>query len=374
VPGVQFSELLPHTAQWAHRMSVLRAVSTGDNAHSSSGYAMLTGQPHQPLNVENANPGAPNDFPTMGAVVQHLRGVKGAMPAAMRLPHHIFNTDQSVWPGQDAGFLGRAADPWLFRCEPASPKFQPPAITLSAEMPSGRLDGRRQLLQQLDKQIEATERTSALDAYGRRQQQAFDLIRSPRSRAAFELEREPPAVRDRYGRGQFGQSVLLARRLIEAGVALVQVNWFRGADEPSDNPCWDSHLKETERLKSALAPPFDLAYTALLDDLDQRGLLDETLVLCTAEFGRSPKMNPAGGRDHWGHVFSVALAGGGIQGGIVHGASDKHAGYPKDGRVAPHDLTATLYHCLGLDPETELREALGRPVPISRGQPIREIL
>jgi hypothetical protein len=181
-------------------------------------------------------------------------------------------------------------------------------------------------------------------------------------------------MRDRYGRGQFGQSVLLSRRLIEAGVSLVQVNWFRGADEPADNPCWDSHVKESERLKSALAPPADLAFSALLEDLDQRGLLNETLVVCMAEFGRSPKMNKGGGRDHWGHVFSVALAGGGVKGGIVHGASDKQGAYPKDGRVAPDDLSATIFHCLGIDPETEIRHTLGRPMPISRGRVIEAIL
>jgi hypothetical protein len=374
VPGMHFCELLPRTARHAHKISVLRAVSTNDNAHSSSGYAMLTGLPDQPTNVENANPGAPNDWPTLGAVVQHLTRSSCALPAAVRLPHHIFNTDSSVWPGQDAGFLGRSADPWLLRCEPGSPNPHAPAISLSAEVSSGRLDGRRSLLQQLDQQIASVERTESRQAFDHRQHQAFDLLRSPRSRAAFDLEREPPAMRDRYGRGQFGQSVLLSRRLIEAGVSLVQVNWFRGADEPPDNPCWDSHIKESERLKSALAPPADLAYSALLEDLDQRGLLDETLVVCMAEFGRSPKMNKSGGRDHWGHVFSIALAGGGVKGGIVHGASDKQGAYPKDGRVEPGDLSATIFHCLGIDPETEIRHTLGRPMPISRGKVIDAIL
>src|SRR5205807_539346 len=138
-----------------------------------------------------------------------------------------------------------------------------------------------------------------------------------RSREAFRLDREPATVRDRYGHSQFGQGALLARRLVEAGVSLVQVNWFRGPDEPSDNPCWDSHVKETQRLKTVLVPPMDLAYSALLEDLGQRGLLGETLVVCMAEYGRSPKMNPFGGRDHWGYVYSVALAGGGVRGGQV---------------------------------------------------------
>src|SRR5207248_3544125 len=148
------------------------------------------------------------------------------------------------------------------------------------------------------------------------------------SRQAFQLDREPDALRDRYGRSQFGQSVLLSRRLVEAGVSLVQVNWYRGPDEPPDAPCWDSHAREAQRLKTVLAPPADQAMAALVEDLSQRGLLDETLVVCMAEFGRTPKFNPAGGRDHWGHVYSVALAGGGIKGGIVHGASDAIGAYP----------------------------------------------
>ena len=165
----------------------------------------------------------------------------------------------------------------------------------------------------------------------------------------------------------------MARRLVEAGVTLVQVNWFRGPDEPDDNPCWDSHTKESERLKTVLVPPMDQAYSALVEDLSLRGMLDETLVVCMAEFGRSPKMNPAGGRDHWGYVYSLALAGGGIRGGQVYGASDKTGGHPKDGRVQPQDLTATIFHCLGFRPETEIHDTLGRPLPISRGEIIRQV-
>src|SRR5207253_695040 len=193
-----------------------------------------------------------------------------------------------------------------------------------------------------------------------------DLLSSPRARAAFDLDREPPAVRDRYGRHQFGQSCLLARRMVEAGVGLVQVNWYRGPDEPADAPCWDSHTNEGRRLKSVLAPTADQAFAALLDDLEQRGLLGETLVACLAEFGRTPRLNGRAGRDHWGHVFSVALAGGGIKGGQVYGSSDRHGGQPRDGKVTPQDLTATALHCLGLDPHAELRDALNRPVPATR--------
>jgi hypothetical protein len=373
VPGIRISSLLPNLARQTDKLCILRAVSTGDNAHSSSGYQMLTGVPHAPLNVENANPGAPNDWPTLGAVVRRLRGDQGGLPAAVRLPMHIFNTDSSVWPGQDAGFLGRASDPWLFRCEPSASNFQIPEFTLSADVPLDRLTGRRDLLQQFDRAL-ANCAAGPMGRYDRSTGQAFDLLASPQARAAFDLNREPPAVRDRYGRHNFGQSCLLARRLIEAGVALVHVNWFRGANEPPDNPCWDSHVKESERLKTALCPPADQAFAGLLADLHDRGLLDETLVLCISEFGRTPRMNNRGGRDHWGHVFSVALAGGGIRGGQVYGSSDKQAGHPSEGKVTPQDLTATVLHCLGFDPHAEYRDPQGRPLDASRGDVLRAIL
>ncbi len=370
VPGLRVSSLLPRLSRQADKLCLLRAVTTGDNAHSSSGYQVLTGVPHAPLNAENVNPGAPNDWPTLGALVRRLRGDRRGLPAAVRLPMHIFNTDSSVWPGQDAGFLGRASDPWLFRCDPAAPRFRVPEFTLAADVPVDRLAQRRDLLRRLDRAVAAA--TPARS--DRHTTQAFNLLVSPQARAAFALNREPPAVRDRYGRHPFGQSCLLARRLVEAGVALVQVNWYRGPDEPADNPCWDSHTRESERLRTVLAPTADQAFAALLDDLAARGMLDETLVLCLAEFGRTPRFNARAGRDHWGHVFSVALAGGGVRGGVVHGSSDRLGAYPKDGRVLPQDLTATVLHCLGLDPHAEIIDAQGRPFPASRGKVLHAIL
>lgn len=373
VPGIRISSLLPRLARQAEKLAILRAVSTGDNAHSSSGYYMLTGVPHQPMQVENANPGAPNDWPNIGAIVRRLRGDHGGLPSAVRLPMHIFNTDQSVWPGQDAGFLGRVTDPWLFRCEPNAPSLRIPEFTLPADVAVGRLGERRDLLRQLDRQI-ATGTSTRPGGFAPQQAQAFDLLGSPQARAAFDMSHEPAKLRDRYGRHHFGQSCLLARRLVEAGVALVHVNWFRGPEEPADAPCWDSHTKEGQRLKSVLAPTADQAFSALLEDLADRGMLEETLVVCMAEFGRSPKLNGAGGREHWGPVFSVALAGGGVKGGTVFGSSDRQGGYPKDGRVLPPDLHATIYHCLGIPTEAMIHDGLGRPLPVTRGEPIRAIL
>jgi hypothetical protein len=374
VPGLNICELMPDTARIADKLAVLRAVVTGDNAHSSSGYAMMTGQPHIPLQVENANPGPPSDSPTMGAIVQHLHRGPRLLPPAVRLPMHIFNTDQSVWPGQDSGFLGHAADPWLFRCEPASPTYAVPQFQLQADVSLGRLDHRQSLLSQLESQLHEIDRGPAFVEYGSQREQALTLLGTAKAREACDLNRESAATRDRYGRSQFGQSVLLARRLVEADVSFVQVNWFRGVDEPPDNPCWDSHTDETNRLKNVLVPPWDRALAALIGDLSERGLLDDTLVACLAEFGRTPRFNARAGRDHWGHVFSVALAGGGIKGGVVHGASDGQGGYPVEGIVAPCDITATIFDRLGYPPETEIHDPLGRPLPISRGTPISAIL
>lgn len=373
VPGLQICELLPKTARLAEKFSLLRAVSTNDNAHSSSGYAMLTGRPHQPMNFENANPGFPNDFPSMGGIVRALERRRSQLPASLTLPHHIFNTNGSVWPGQDAGFLGRADDPWLIDCQPASPSFDVEGLSLPEGIPPVRLERRRSLLEQLSAQRAAVERSGRLEAFDADMQQAFELLTSTKAGSAFELDQEPASVRDWYGRSQFGQSVLLARRLIESEVKLVQVNWYRGPDEPPENPCWDSHVREAQRLRTVLAPAFDCAYAALLGDLSDRGLLDETLVVCMAEFGRSPRINSGGGRDHWGSVFSLALAGGGVRGGEVYGASDAIGGEPAQSRIGPQDITATVFDSLGYAPHTLLHDRLGRPVPLSRGEPVSAV-
>ncbi len=332
---------MPRTARLMNKICILRALSTDDNAHSSSGYWMLTGVPHQPMNAENSKPGAPNDWPCTAAIVQRMRPGDGALPASVVIPEHIWNTGGIVWPGQDAGFLGRSADPWRILCDPNSPNFEIPGLAPPVDVPPPRLRGRLSLLEQVNRGLDAVERGPAVERFDARNRQALDLLRAGRARAAFDLDKEPPGLRDRYGRNRWGQSVLLARRLVEAGVSLVQVNWTRTADDSNENPVWDTHTKNAERCKTVLMPKMDLAYSALLEDLDARGLLDETLVVWMGEFGRSPKVNPAGGRDHWGHVFSVALAGGGVRGGQVYGASDAIGGQPRDGRLQPQDLTAT---------------------------------
>jgi hypothetical protein len=360
-PGLRVGELMPRTARLTDRIAVLRAVSTGDHAHSSSGYAMATGVPHQPLGLEEAKPGAPNDWPHMGSIIAELRGHGGGLPPAITLPRLAQNNNGNIWPGQSGGFLGPAADPWLLNCDPAAEDFKVPNLTLPPSIPPLRFDARRSLLQQLDHHRALTERSGEIEQFDHWQHKAFDLAA------------EPPQVRDRYGRHRFGQSVLLARRLVEAGVSLVQVTW------PNDRSLlnqgnWDTHQKNGESLKSFLMPMMDQAYSALLEDLSERGMLDETLVVWMGEFGRTPRINPNGGRDHWGTVFPVALAGGGVRGGVVHGASDRLGAEPREGHVSPADLSATIFHCLGYAPETEIHDRSGRPLPISRGQVIRAVL
>jgi hypothetical protein len=370
-PGLLVGELMPKVAKLTDKICVLRAVCTNDNAHSSSGYYMTTGHPHQPVGVENARPGAPNDWPCLGALVNRVRRGVGHLPAAVTLPEQAANDGNLTWPGQDAGFLGRASDPWLINCDPSARDFQVPGLSLPADVPGERFDSRRTLLEQVNRRLDAVHRSGSLGLYGSQSQQAIDLLSSTKARQAFRLDQEPAALRDRYGRYRFGQSVLLARRLVEAGISLVRVNWVR-VPNALNNGHWDTHTHNTAALKQ-LMPLMDQTYSTLLEDLTARGLLDETLVVWMGEFGRTPKINGAGGRDHWGHVFSVALAGGGVKGGQVIGSSDKIAAYPKDGRVLPPDLMATIFHALGHAPDTEIRDTLDRPHPITRGCVIRQV-
>ena len=374
VPGLSVGELMPQTAQRADRVAVLRAVATDDNAHSASGYWMLTGRPHTPKNTENARVGPPNDDPCVAAIVRHLRGDLQTLPGSIVLPEEIWNTGRIVWPGQRAGWLGHAADPWLLTCDPNKPNFRVPDIALPDDVPALRFDRRRTLLDQFNSHIDDVQRGGAVRRWSGLRRQAFDLLGSPAARQAFAMAEEPDQVRDRYGRNRFGQSVLLGRRLLEAGVSLVQVNWTRWEHDKAVAPAWDTHADNAGRLKKDLMPPMDLAYSALLDDLQERGMLDDTLVVWMGEFGRTPKINGRGGRDHWGHVYSVALAGGGVRAGVVHGQSDRQGGLPVSGRVEPQDITATVFHCLGYHVGTEIQDVFGRPFPISTGRPIEAIL
>ena len=374
LPGLQVCELMPKLAQQAHHFAVLRAMSTRDNAHSSSGYYMLTGVPHMPPNVENARAGAPNNWPSVASIVNRLKSRPGGMPASIVLPEHIWNDGNIPWPGQDAGFLGRAADPWLVHCDPSSANSQIPAFAMPDEVTPLRFDGRRGLLEQVNRHLDAVERSAAVANYNTRFQQAIDMMRSGSVRQAFDLSRESVSMRDRYGRSRYAQSVLLARRLVEAGIPLVQINWTRMGTNLPNQGGWDTHAKNAESLRDHLMPIMDNVCSALIEDLAMRGLLDETLVVWMGEFGRTPRHNAAGGRDHWGSVFSLAMAGGGVRAGVVHGSSDRQGAYPREGTVLPQDLTATIFHLLGIASGTEVHDTLGRPVAVSRGEVIRQVV
>jgi hypothetical protein len=372
VTGIRVCELMPRTARLLDKICVLRAMSTMDSAHSSSGYWMLTGVPHQPTNSEDSKPGAPNDWPCLAAILQKLRHGKNGLPASIVVPEHIWNNGGGSWPGQDGGFLGRTANPWLVHCDPSQKEFSIKSLALPEDISSGRLAGRQSLLDRIDRKLDALDRAGMVATHDARTRQAFALLRTGKARQAFEVDREPPALRERYGMNRWGQSVLLARRLVEAGVSLVQVNWTRMPGDTTDSPAWDTHGKNAYRLKSHLMPKMDLAYSALLEDLADRGLLDTTLVVWMGEFGRTPKINANGGRDHWGPVFCATLAGAGVRGGQLIGQSDRIGAYPLDGRVLPQDLAATVFHCLGYPARTEVHDTQGRPLSISRGTVVRQ--
>jgi hypothetical protein len=368
--GLQVCELMPQTAKHTKKICVLRSMMTNDNAHSSSGYSMLTGVPHVPINVENAKPGAPNDHPSISAIFQKVLGSQSNRPESVILPEHIWNDGGISWPGQDAGFLGRIHNPWLIPCHPENATFQIPGLSLPDGMNPNRLGERLRILDALNHQAEK-QHAKTFKQFENQTKQALNLMGGESIRKAFNLDLEPDSVRERYGKNRWGQSVLLARRLVEARVPMIQVNWTRFTSEPAGSPSWDTHSKNAENVKNRLMPVLDQSYTALLEDLELRGLLDETLVIWAGEFGRTPKHNGNAGRDHWGHVFSAALAGGGIQGGQIIGSSDKNGAYVKDSPIRPQDLHATMYTLMGIPLDTEILDLQGRPMPICRGQAIK---
>ncbi|HKI37851.1 MAG TPA: DUF1501 domain-containing protein [Gemmataceae bacterium] len=365
VPGTFLGEHIPRTARLLHRFALVRSVSHPDNTHTVAMHYMLTGVRH--LQPQSNPQNQPSDFPCFGAVMRHLRRGDSGLPAGISLnsPANQVSANNHIFPGFFAGFLGRANDPLFVGDDPSEPTFVPfPAVDGEQAV---RMRQRRSLLETVDDRRRTIHRVAATADYDQYHQKAFDLITSPEARRAFDLAGETDRSRDRYGRNHFGQALLLARRLVEAGVSLVTVNWAR------NDAFWDTHANNFNLLKKSLLPPFDLGFSALLDDLQQRGLLDDTLIYCLGEFGRTPAINAAAGRDHWAACNSVVLAGGGVRGGLVHGASDKNAAFPATPPVSPSDLSATVYQALGVDPHTELRDALGRPQALSSGRPLHEL-
>ena len=373
VPGIQFCELLPRTSFYADKLAVVRSLSTRDDNHDVSGYWLLTGYPYGPGSARQIKP---NDWPYFGSVVKMLKPSE-KLPAltSVWIPDMMRLNDNVTPAGQTAGFLGKLWEPERFVGDPALPDYEIEGLRLIGDVTKIRVDRRRDVLKQLENRFDATLRDGSVAAWDRLSQQAFELVTNGGARAAFDLSKEADKTRDRYGRYTWGQSCLLARRLIEAGVRLVHVNWARDpGDNAVDNPLWDTHALNADRLQDNLCPQFDVTFSALMDDLTERGLIDETLVVVIGEFGRTPKINSNGGRDHWGHVFSFAMAGAGIRGGQVIGSSDKNGAYPATAPCTGGDLTATMFHLLGINPSGFFHDNLNRPHPITKGEPIAAML
>ncbi len=373
VPGIQFCELLPRTARLAHKLAVVRSLSTDDNTHDTSGYWVLTGNKYPGATAREIKP---SDWPYFGSVVKMLKPSERVPALSSVWIPDIMRLNDNVRPaGQTGGFLGAQWDPDRFIGDPSDDNYQIEGLSLAEGISPLRLEGRLSLFEQVGRHLDRAEQTAAVQNYDEIRHAAFGLLASGGARDAFRVRDEPEQVRERYGKNRFGQCVLLARRLVEAGVRLVHVNWPREpGDTAVDNPMWDTHAQNADRLQDALCPMFDVAYSALIEDLDQRGLLDETLVVAIGEFGRTPKINQFGGRDHWGHVFSCALAGAGIAGGQVYGSSDKTGGYPASQRVEPQQLTATVFHLLGVPEGATFPDRTGRPLPVTHGEPLWTLL
>lgn len=362
VPGILVGEHIPRLARLAQRYAIVRSVSHPDNTHTVAMHYMLTGHRHAQPSTNPRNQSS--DFPTFGAVLNYLRGQPGKLPAGISLnsPANQVSANNHIFPGFFAGLIGNRYDPLFIADDPSTAGFQPfPTVPASATQ---QFLTRQSLRNDVERHGRALAVAGAGRNFDRFHERAFELVSSSAARAAFDLTRESRSRRDRYGWTVFGQSMLLARRLVEAGVPLVTVNWAR------NDAFWDTHARNFEQLKKDLLPPFDQGMTALLEDLHERGLLEETLVVCLGEFGRTPAINRDAGRDHWAACNSVVLAGGGVRGGCVWGASDRIAAYPTAAPVSPGDLAATIYHALGVDQHTELRDALGRPLPLTQGRPL----
>lgn len=355
-PDIQVSEIFPEHAKHADKFSLVRSCyHTAAAVHDTGHQMMQTGR----LFTGGVN------TPHAGCALEFLRGRRTDLPAHVILPEPMGNTGGGMPHGQDAGFLGKAYDPYNLMADPAKPDFKVPDLLPPPEIGDVRLARRRKLRSIVDdtvRHFEASDNAKLLDGSF---QSAFRLMTSTQARAAFDLSQEPDEVKDRYGRTRFGQCCLLARRLIEAGVRFVTVNTFLTV---FDEITWDIHgskpFTSIEGMKDVVAPMYDQAYGALLDDLTQRGMLNNTLVCNLAEFGRTPRINPAGGRDHWPQCWTIYFAGGGVQGGRVVGQSDPIGAVPAERPVEPAEVVATIYHSLGLDLETMLPGPAGRPFPL----------
>jgi uncharacterized protein DUF1501 len=370
--GIEICEHLPLLARQSVRYALIRSMSHTEGNHPAGCYWMITGRQY-PRATARSVAMSREDHPHIGSVLSLVKPAgTPALPSFVTLPEQM-NPNGPIRAGQHAGFLGARFDPLVINGDPNAPDFTPGELRVREGLTEGRLLRRRALLEQAELRVRREEEAGSLPGLQPHYSQAFDLVTGRQAARAFDLSLEPPAARDRYGRHIFGQSVLMARRLVEAGVRLVAVNWVRHDNGPGGQG-WDSHSRHLDWCKDELLPPMDRAVSSLLEDLHDRGLLEETLVVVMGEFGRTPRFNADGGRDHWPQVFSVLLAGGGIRGGQVYGASTPDGAYPARDPVSPGDLAATLYHCLGVDPRTEIRDRLDRPFPVAEGRVLHPLL
>jgi hypothetical protein len=366
-PGVAFCEHLPGLAARADKLAVIRSMTHGLPSHEHATHMMLTG-------IDVLPPGSTHmasraDWPCYGSGLDFVHARQDGIPSGVHLPTYLNNG--YGFSGQNAGVLGPKYDPWHIKRDPNEPGFRVEDLSLPVGLTALGIGRRRALLEEIDSQTAGIEQLGSGRAFAGIQSKAFTMLTSGQVKRAFELDREDPRLRDRYGRHMFGQALLLSRRLIEAGVPIVQANMGHMNN-------WDTHTDNCTQLKTRLLPPLDQGVSALLDDLTARGLLDETLVVMVGEFGRTPKIGQSSvndpaqrtGRDHWAGVFSAVFAGGGVRGGQVIGRSDKIAAYPATRGYYPSDLGATIYRALGVDPASEVRDQLGRPLQLNRGEVI----
>jgi hypothetical protein len=367
VPGLTVCEHLPQLAARAHQYAIVRSLSHGENNHLVASHHVLTG---------NKQPGAffdkvasRDDFPCYASASDYLRPRRDGIPSGVNLPYFL-GYNPLTWPGQHAGFLGARHDPWQITRDPNKSDFQLDSLRLPQGIDVARLENRRVLLDQFNRQQQQLADIAETRRMTDQQELAITMLSSSKIAQAFEMDREKAEVRDRYGRHTVGQSLLLARRLTQVGVPIVQVNV--GAVQT-----WDNHSDIFPTLKNRLLPPLDQGVAALFDDLEQTGLFEETLVMLLGEFGRTPKLNSAAkqapGRDHWAPCFFGLFAGAGVCGGQVIGRSDAIGAYPVTTPYSPDDVGATIYQALGLDPATEARDQLNRPVQLNRGIPIEAL-
>src|SRR5712672_676734 len=366
-PDIQIAEIFPLHAKLADKFSLVRTCyHTAAAVHDTGHQMMQTGR----LFTGGIN------TPHAGCALEFLKGRRNELPAHIILPQVMGPTGGNLPHGQDAGFLGKAYDPFVLNADPSKPDFKVPDLLPPSEIGEARLQRRRELREVVDGVVRDFESSPSAQLMDANFISAYRLMTSEKAREAFDLAKESPKVRERYGMTRFGQSCLLARRLIEAGVRFVTINTFITV---FDEITWDIHgskpFTSIEGMRDIVAPMYDKGYSALIEDLSQRGMLDNTMVCNLAEFGRTPKINPAGGRDHWPQCWTSYFAGGGVKGGRVVGKSDEIGAYPVERPVKPSEIVATIYHSLGLNLETHLPGPQSRPFPlVDYGtQPIREL-